>query len=141
MKLFVKRYLTSYFFASLVLMGLAIIEVWRFGEMNGYIRVLLFNALVAFFITLSITFFLLKLRHDWLNVVLGILPLLPIPILLTILFGHTIFRTSAVMLLIFVIGIIGYSVSAYGLHRKAIRESIEMNRLLERSSPKDHQPK
>lgn len=128
--LFVKRFLVSYFFSSLVLMLLSIIEVWRFGEVNGYIRVLLFNTGLSLLITLSITFFFMKVQNDWLNLLLGVLPLLPIPILLQLLFGRTIFRTGLLVLVIFIIGLIGYSISAYGLHRRAISESKEMNHLL-----------
>jgi hypothetical protein len=127
---FAKRFLVSFFGTSLLLMVLTLIEVWRFGEVSGFIRVSVFSVAIALLVTLSYTLFFMKIKKEWLNLILGVLPLLPILVLLQVLFGRTIFRASLVIFILFVTGLIGYSLSAYWIHQRAKKDTSDLNHLL-----------
>ncbi|MCX5775643.1 MAG: hypothetical protein NTV44_04710, partial [Firmicutes bacterium] len=95
-----------------------------------YPVVVIYVLLIALFITLSIFLFKLKKGNGILKAALGLVALMPIPLLLRHLYGLAIFRFSFVLYILFVVCIVTYTVTVLIIAKKAKKEENELNVLL-----------
>jgi len=129
-----KKILTwfSYNFVGTSL-ALFFLNVWIANHLDISFRyqvVLVYVFLITLFITLSIFLFKMKKGNEILKAGLGLLALMPIPLLLRHLYGLVIFRFSFVLYVLFAACAVTYTITVFLIAKKAKKEEKELNVLL-----------
>lgn len=129
-----KKILTwfSYSFVGTSL-ALFFLNVWITNHLDISFRyqvVLVYVFLITLFITLSIFLFKMKKGNEILKAGLGLLALMPIPLLLRNLYGLVIFRFSFVLYILFAACAVTYTITVLLIAKKAKKEEKELNVLL-----------
>jgi len=129
-----KKILTwfSYSFVGTSL-ALLFLNVWIANHLDISFRyqvVIVYVFLITLFITLSIFLFKMKKGNEILKAGLGLLALMPIPLLLRHLYGLVIFRFSFVLFVLFAACAVTYTITVLLIAKKAKKEEKELNVLL-----------
>ncbi len=135
---FIQRWVYSFAITSVALIFFNLFVILRFGVNLGYIRVAIGALIISVLVASSITLFKMKKGNDILKAVLGILPLLPITLVLRNMYGVAVFRASVFLWILAAIFVVAYSLAVVIVSSKAKKEEKELNTLL-KDKTKDEQ--
>lgn len=127
---FIQRWVYSFAITSLALILFNLIVIVRFAINPGYIRVTLGAVIISALVASSITLFKMKKGNDILKAFLGLLPLLPITLVLRNIYGTAVFRASVFLWILAAIFVVSYSLAVVVVSSKAKKEEKELNHLL-----------
>jgi len=124
------RYAASFTLTTLVLLLVNIVIRVRLGDMIPFIAMVIGIALVALAITLSITLFKLDKPNALITTILGLVPLMAIPLILRIIYGVVIFRFTFVLFIAFALCALAYAVAVLVVASRYKKEAKDLNDLL-----------
>lgn len=133
MKLFLHCWIKSFAITSgVMLLFNGLLVRWRDLSIP-YVAMTFAAFLLTALIALSITLFKMKKGNDILKTILGLLVLLPIPLILRRVYGVVLFRFTFVLLIFFAICAISYAVAIVIVSKRAQKATNELNQLLNQS--------
>ena len=124
------RFFASFTIVSILLVLLNIMIRWRVDIIFPHVPMIIGALTIALAVTLSITLFKLEKIHGALSLLLGLLPLLTIPLIMRRLYGTVIFRYSFVLLIAFAVCAIVYAIAVAITARRYQKETNDLNKLL-----------
>ncbi len=127
---YIQRWVYSFAITSLVLVLFNLGVYARLSINLGYIRVALGALTISALIAASITLFKMKKGNDILKAFLGVLPLLPITLVMRNIYGTAVFRASFFLWILVVIFVVAYTLAVVFVSSKAKKEASELNFLL-----------
>lgn len=127
---FILRWVYSFAITSIVLMLFNLGVIARFGISLGYVRVTIGSIAISALAAASITIFKMKKGHDMLKAFLGLLPLLPITLVMRNIYGPAVFRASVFLWILVAISVVIYTLVVVLFSSKAKKEEKELNVLL-----------
>ena len=127
---YIQRWVYSFAITSVALILFNLGVYVRLGLNPGYIRVVLGAIMISALIAASITIFKCKKGNDILKAFLGLLPLLPINLIMRSIYGVAVFRAAIFFWTLALIFVVAYSVAVAVVSHKAKREEKELNVLL-----------
>ncbi len=127
---YIQRWVYSFAITCVVLILFNLGVYVRLGLNPGYIRVTLGAILISALIAASITIFKMKKGNDVLKAFLGLLPLLPINLIMRSIYGVVVFRAAVFFWTLALIFAVAYSLAVVIISHKAKKEEKELNVLL-----------
>ncbi len=128
---FIQRWVYCFAITSVALILFNLFVILRFSVNLGYIRVAIGALIISVLVASSITLFKMKKGNDILKAFLGILPLLPITLVLRNMYGTGVFRATVFLWILAAIFVVAYSLAVVVVSSKAKKEEKELNTLLQ----------
>jgi uncharacterized membrane protein HdeD (DUF308 family) len=126
----ISRFTGSFLIVTILLMVINVVINRRLDISYPHVPMVIGALLMALAITLSITLFKLEKINAIIASLLGLLPLLTIPLILRRLYGLVIFRTSLVLLIAFGLCAIVYAIAVVITAKRYQKETSDLNELL-----------
>jgi uncharacterized membrane protein HdeD (DUF308 family) len=126
----ISRFTGSFLIVTILLMVINVVINHRLDINYPHVPMVIGALLMALAITLSITLFKLEKINAIIASLLGLLPLLTIPLILRRLYGLVIFRTSLVLLIAFGLCAIVYAIAVVITAKRYQKETSDLNELL-----------
>ncbi|HOJ45587.1 MAG TPA: hypothetical protein PK340_06120 [Bacilli bacterium] len=126
----ISRFTGSFLIVTILLMVINVVINRRLDINYPHVPMVIGALLMALAITLSITLFKLEKINAIIASLLGLLPLLTIPLILRRLYGLVIFRTSLVLLIAFGLCAIVYAIAVVITAKRYQKETSDLNELL-----------
>ncbi len=130
MKKLINRFTATFTITVLVMILVNFVIQRRLAVTYPFIATTLAALLIALSAALSITLFRLQKINAILAVVLGLIPLMAIPLILRRLYGLVIFRFSFVLLIAFALCALAYAIAVIVVAGRYKKEARELNDLL-----------
>lgn len=124
------RYVIAFTVVTVLLAFVNAVIFRRLGITYAHPVMVIGGLLIALAITLSITLFKLEKVNAIIASLLGLLPLLTIPLILRRLYGVVIFRQSFVLVLVFGLCAIVYAIAVMITAKRYQKETSDLNDLL-----------
>jgi len=124
------RFTVSFLVVTILLMLINLIIARRLDINYPHVPMVIGALLIALAVTLSITLFKLEKINAIVASLLGLLPLMTIPLILRRLYGLVIFRTSLVLLIAFGLCAIVYAIAVVITAKRYQKETNDLNDLL-----------
>lgn len=125
-----ERFTGSFLVVTILLMIINVVINRRLDINYPHVPMVIGALLIALAITLSMTLFKLEKINAIIASLLGLLPLLTIPLILRRLYGLVIFRYSFVLLIAFGLCAIVYSIAVVITAKRYQKETNDLNDLL-----------
>ena len=126
------RYVIAFTVVTVLLALVNAVIFRRLGITYDHPVMVIGGLLIALAITLSITLFKLEKVNAIIASLLGLLPLLTIPLILRRLYGVVIFRQSFVLVLVFGLCAIVYAIAVVITAKRYQKETSDLNDLLKK---------
>lgn len=137
MKTFSKHYLSYFFTLNIIYLLLSLIIIRRTEQVMPFIRLEVGVMLIALFLSIAHTIYKSEKGHPILNVILAYIFIFPSLYVVRFNFGKLLFRSAALIYILFVgIGII-YSIALYIASKKYKKEVDDLNQLLNNQTHND----